>query len=89
MDQRICVQVEHRTGQNDASNVGVLVEGTTSLNNFSQQLIAKSVQRLGAVQGDQTDLATSFGQDVLVRLTSAHVQATRADDGGAEGVEHG
>ena len=60
------------TGNDNAANVRILVKITASLNDFSEKFVAKSIQCLRAIQGDQADLSASFGQDIFICLAGAH-----------------
>lgn len=66
LQQRLTSKCLLGTSDDNGTDVLVLVIGTKSFIDFSEQITTQSIQSLGAVQGDQTNLALGFGNDVSV-----------------------
>ena len=67
-----CIKIQHTskslfgTSQDNGTHVGISIILGHSFVDFSEQIIAQGIQGLGAVKSDQTNIATSFSENVLV-----------------------
>src|SRR5690606_8174895 len=56
----------HRAGDHDAADRGVRLAGIERLIELGYQRIIECVERLGSIEGDETDLAPDLDENVLV-----------------------
>ena len=55
-----------RAGKNDASNGRILFNFAKQFVQFDEKIYTKSIQSLGSVKGDKTNILFLFKEDVLV-----------------------